>query len=59
MHGDDGAGVALAAGRPDHALVAANEVKTRRIDTQILEDGKEWIELERTNPAGYCMHVRL
>lgn len=28
-----------------------------RIATQIKGDGKEWIELERTNPAGYCMYV--
>jgi hypothetical protein len=34
-----------------------SEVQERRIAMQILPDGKEWIELERNVPSGYCQYV--
>jgi hypothetical protein len=40
-------GVALSLGNHSVATEAASEVATRRVDTQILADGREWIELER------------
>eukprot|EP00039_Didymoeca_costata_P023750 m.8108 g.8108 ORF g.8108 m.8108 type:complete len:454 (+) comp3841_c0_seq2:49-1410(+) len=49
-------GVALHALNSTQADQAAQEVMNVRIATQIKGDGKEWIELERTNPAGYCMY---
>ena len=37
-------------------LAAIQDVLHRRIDLQIRPNGSEWIELERANPAGYCMY---
>ena len=37
------------------ALAAIQDVLHRRIDLQIRPNGSEWIELERANPAGYCV----
>lgn len=48
--------VAFFAGNHSDALAAANEVNTVRITQQILANGSQWIELERSNPAGYCQY---
>jgi len=49
-------GVAFFAGNMTDATAAATEVNQRRITQQVKSDGKQWIELERTNPAGYCIY---
>lgn len=48
--------VAHFAGNATANKLAAEEVIQVRIPTQILPDGREWIELERAAPAGYCMY---
>ena len=48
--------IALFNGNTTAERIAVDEVKERRIAKQILPDGKEWIELERNVPSGYCQY---
>eukprot|EP01079_Euglenida_sp_SAG-EU17-18_P002504 gene2504-3251_t len=48
--------VALFTGNITAAHSAATEVTGVRIPTQLSPDGREIIELERANPAGYCIY---
>ena len=49
-------GVAGFAGNTSTAIVAAQEVKTRRVAKQITANGTQWIEVERTNSVSYCVY---
>ena len=48
--------IALFNGNASAAGAAVAEVTTTRIPTQILPDGREWIELQRNVPSGYCQY---
>lgn len=52
----DWMGVAGFAGNKTTAIVAAEEVKTRRVAMQITANGTQWIEVERTNSVSYCIY---
>ena len=48
--------IALFNGNASAADTAAEEVTRMRIPEQILPDGREWIELQRNVPSGYCQY---
>jgi hypothetical protein len=52
----DWMGVAGFAGNTTTAIVAAEEVKTRRVAMQVTANGTQWIEVERTNSVSYCIY---
>eukprot|EP00041_Stephanoeca_diplocostata_P017773 m.365328 g.365328 ORF g.365328 m.365328 type:complete len:247 (+) comp20814_c2_seq7:1413-2153(+) len=49
-------GVALYVGNTTQASDAAVECCKVHMEFQLAKDGSQWLELERSNPAGYCQY---